>query len=274
MKIYIQTDIEGVAGVTFFENKDYNSIFVYHHRERMRKLLTGEVNAAVKAAFDFGATEVVINDSHGSAYNIHFEDLDSRCEILHGRGGSQPFWLQDIEQGFDLMLLVGMHAMGGTKGANLSHSKWVLNDGEIYLSEASMAAALAGFYGVKTVFVSGDQYVTQEVGEKIPSIEIAIVKEARGPYFARSKMPKAAQKLIYDGVSRAIKNAAQVEPYELKPPFSLNLLDSEGHIPPFNKILEKDIEGDNIVEVFTKAVTSFPWNKFGLEDVDGFIYYG
>ena len=274
VKVYIQTDIEGVAGVTFFENRDEDSISNYFHRERMRKLLTGEVNAAVKAAFDSGATEVVINDSHGSAYNIHFEDLDPRCEILHGRGGSQPFWLQDIDQGFDLMLLVGMHAMGGTEGANLPHSKWILNDGEIYLSEASMAAALAGFYGVKTVFISGDQYVTQEVGEKIPNIEMAIVKKALGPYFARSKMPKAAQQLIYHGVSRAIKNEAQIEPYLLKPPFALNLLDSEGHIPPFQKILAEDIKGDNITEVFTRAVTSFPWNKFGLKSVDGFKYRG
>ena len=172
------------------------------------------------------------------------------------------------------MLLVGMHAMGGTEGANLPHSKWVLNDGEIYLSEASMAAALAGFYGVKTIFISGDQYVTQEVGEKIPNIEMAIVKKALGPYFARSKMPKAAQELIYHGVSRAIKNEAQIEPYLLKPPFAFNLLDSEGHIPPFKKILTEDVQGDNIVEVFTRAVRSFPWNKFGLKSVDGFKYRG
>ena len=273
VKIYIQTDIEGVVGVTFFENRDNDSISNYFHRERMRKLLTGEVNAAIKAAFDSGATEVV-NDSHGSAYNILFEYLDERCEILHGRGGSQPFWLQDIDQDFDLMVLVGMHAMGGTEGANLPHSKWVLNDGKIYLSEASMAAALAGYYGVKTIFISGDQYVTQEVGEKISGIEKVVVKEALGPYFARAKMPKAAQQLIYDGVCRAIENEAHIEPYFLKPPFSLNLLDSAGHIPPFEKVLANDIQGDDLIEVFTSAITSFPWNKFGLKSVDGFKYHG
>ncbi len=273
MKVYIQTDIEGVAGVTFFENRDDDTIANYYHRERMRRLLTGEVNAAIKASFDSEATEVVVNDSHGSAYNILFEYLDSRCEILHGRAGTQPFWLQDIEE-FDYMLLVGMHAMGGTVGANLPHSKWVLNDGEVYLSEGSMAAALAGYYGVKTIFVSGDQYVTQEVGEKIPGIEKAVVKQALGPYFARSKMPKAAQQLIYDGACKAFKKTAEIASYVLKPPFSLNLLDSATHIPPLEKVLAADIRGDDLIDVFTRVVNALPGNKFNLRHVDDFKYRG
>ena len=50
MKIYIQTDIEGVAGFCFFENRGDQSMENFHHRQRMRKLLTDEVNAAVKAS--------------------------------------------------------------------------------------------------------------------------------------------------------------------------------------------------------------------------------
>ncbi|MGI6538835.1 MAG: M55 family metallopeptidase [Caldicoprobacterales bacterium] len=273
MNVYIQTDIEGVAGVTFFDRHD-DTISNYNHRLRMRKLLTHEVNAAVKAAFDSGAEVVLVNDSHGNAYNILFEELDPRCEILHGRANTQPFWLQDIDDGFDIMVLVGMHAMAGTEGANLPHSKWILNDGELYLSEASMAAAIAGYYGVKTVFVSGDNYITQEVASKIPGIVIGVVKKALGPYFARSKTPQAAQKIIYDGVCKGIKNQKEIKPYVLKPPYRLNLLDSEYHMPPFKKVLEKDVEGDDLVDVFKRTLDSFPWNKFGLMHVDGFHYLG
>jgi D-amino peptidase len=273
MNVYIQTDIEGVAGVTFFD-KHEDTISNYHHRQRMRRLLTQEVNAAVKAAFDKGADVVLVNDSHGNAYNILFEDLDPRCEILHGRASTQPFWLQDIDDGFDVMVLVGMHAMAGTEGANLPHSKWILNDGEIYLSEASMAAAIAGYYGVKTVFVSGDNYITQEIADKIPGIVTGVVKKALGPYFARSRTPHAAQSLIYEGVCKGIESQNEIEPYVLKPPFKLNLLDSEGHIPPFERVLEKDIEGDDLVDVFNRTLNSFPWNKFGLRHLDGFQYLG
>ena len=72
MKIYIQTDIEGVAGFCFFENRADKSYENIQHRHRMYQLLTDEVNAAVKAAFDSGADEVLVNDSHGSGYNLLF----------------------------------------------------------------------------------------------------------------------------------------------------------------------------------------------------------
>lgn len=144
----------------------------------MRKLLTNEVNAAVKASFDAGASYVVINDSHGTGYNILFEEIDPRCEIIHGRANSGPHWLTDLDSSFDAIVLIGMHAMGGEKNAVCPHSKWIVNGGKIYLSEASMAAALSGDKGVPTVFVSGDQSITKEVKEKIPKIITGVVKHS------------------------------------------------------------------------------------------------
>jgi len=83
MKIYIQTDIEGIAGYVFFENMDDKSIENHEHRMRMKILLIDEVNAAVRSSFDAGASYVVINDNHRCAYNILFEELDPCCEIIH-----------------------------------------------------------------------------------------------------------------------------------------------------------------------------------------------
>lgn len=172
MKIYIQTDIEGIAGYVFFENRKDKSIENHEHRMRMKKLLTNEVNAAVKASFDAGASYVVINDNHGCAY----EKLDPRCEILHGRANSGLHCLTDLDSSFDAMVLIGMHAMAGEENAVCPHSKWTVNNGAIYLSEASMSAAIAGDKGVSTVFISGDQTITKEVKEKIPKINIGVVK--------------------------------------------------------------------------------------------------
>ena len=93
MRVYIQTDIEGVAGFCFQENRANPGIECVQHRYRMYKLLTDEVNAAAKAAFDEGADEVFINDNHGRGYNILFEDLDERCQIIHGRNSSSGQWM-------------------------------------------------------------------------------------------------------------------------------------------------------------------------------------
>ena len=50
MKIYIHPDIEGVAGVVHFENRDSKTIENHFHRHRMFRLLPGEGHAAREAA--------------------------------------------------------------------------------------------------------------------------------------------------------------------------------------------------------------------------------
>jgi len=272
MKVYIQTDIEGIAGFVFFENRADQTPEGFHHRQRMRKLLTAEVDAAVKGAFEAGANEVLVSDSHGSGYNIIFEDLDPRCEIIHGRNCSGPHWLPEFDSSCDALVLIGMHAMGGTPGALLSHSHWVVNGGALHLSEASMACALAGCRGVPSVFISGDQYVVAEVSEKIPSIRSAVVKKSLGAYIARCLMPAKSCEMIRSGVKSALKSRRKIKPFRIDGPICLNLLDSPKHSPPLKLVLEKDVEGADMEGAFTKAVLSFPWNKFNVDLPDGFVY--
>jgi len=272
MKVYVHTDIEGVAGVTFFERRDDPSPENEMHRRRMQQLLTGEVNAAVKAAFEAGAVEVVVNDSHGSGYNILFEQLDARCEIIHGRSCSGPHWLPDFDDTFDALLLVGQHAMGGTPNAILPHSRWEVNDGELFLSEASMAAALAGHRGVPTIFVSGDDKVTVELCGKIPAIRHVQVKKALGAFQARSLIPARVHALIATGVKDALAHVGDIAPYRIPGPLRLNLIDSPNHAPPFKRLLDKPVEAANIEEAFMNAARQMPWNKFNVELPDGFKY--
>ena len=79
MKIYMMTDLEGVAGVTDFENRTIDTHDNHETRMRMRRLLTGEVNAAIDGLFKAGATQVIVNDGHGAGYTIDFEQLDPRA---------------------------------------------------------------------------------------------------------------------------------------------------------------------------------------------------
>lgn len=276
MKIYIQTDLEGVAGVTFFENRVDDTGRAVEHGLRMRKLLTGEVNAAVKASFAAGATEVLINDNHGSGYNILFEDLDPRCEIIHGRNTSGPDWLPELDSSFAALVLVGHHAMANTPRALLQHSRWEINGGKLYLSEASMAAALAGDLGVPSVFVSGDNYLVEEVSAKVAGIKGVIVKKALSPYQARSLIPARARELIHQGVLDGIKAKDSITPYKIPGPVRLNLIESlkgnhdqtRGYYPA----LEKALEADTITAAFNQIMRLFPWNKMDIELPDGFKF--
>src|SRR5262245_10594003 len=66
LKIYISADMEGVVGAVTGDQLGPQG-FEYN---RFREFMTEEVKAATEAAFEAGATEVVISDSHGNGENL------------------------------------------------------------------------------------------------------------------------------------------------------------------------------------------------------------
>ena len=70
MKVYIQFDFEGVAGFVIRDNQDRNIPTVLDRIRRFMKIATQEVSAAVNGAFDAGADEVIVWDSHGEGNTL------------------------------------------------------------------------------------------------------------------------------------------------------------------------------------------------------------
>jgi len=266
LKVYIHTDIEGVSGVVEWDPRksNYSDIEKYYKKQEMCRLLTGEVNAAVRAARDAGATTIYVSDSHGSARNILIEMLEPEAELLHGVNSLQPNWVPCLDGSFDAVVAVGMHAMAGTRYASLPHSMWHINDDRIQLSEAGMCAALSGCFNVPFVFISGDQQVTGELREKVPNVEIAVVKEALSPYFARCLHPAKARQLIYEGVKKGIENRLNIRPYKIKGPYKINVSDRDPEI----KLLDEDVTGEELFETVHRALNKMPWNDFGSQEIE------
>ena len=103
MKIYISADGEGISGMVstqeiYETGKDY---------ARFRTLMTQDVNAAIAGAFDAGATEVVVNDSHWSMLNLIFEDVDPRADVI--RGFNKDLCMVEQVDGFDAAFFVGRY---------------------------------------------------------------------------------------------------------------------------------------------------------------------
>jgi hypothetical protein len=65
-----------------------------------------------------------------------------------------------------------------------------------------------------------------------------------------------------------------IEPYVLKPPFSLDLYDFDrsGMTTGLIRLINEEIKGDDLIDVFQRAVNSMPWNNFGLKHVDSFKF--
>lgn len=265
MKVYINTDIEGVAGWVFYSSWD-NSVWNFMHLERMNRLLTNEVNAAVRACREMGADEVYVNDGHGSAYNILCDELERGCKIIHGRAGYSPSWLPLLDESFDAAIGIGMHAMAGTPAAVCPHSCWHLTagrDDKLKLSECTMFAALAGEKGIPMVAISGDDKIAAEVSVKIPGCETAIVKQGLAPQNACSLDPATACDLISEKVKAGLSKRDKIKPFKLEGPFSLNVSDRD----PAVKALPEDMAGDNLWELMHDVCRVFG-NKWGDQSID------
>ena len=80
MKIYITADIEGVTGVTHWDETDKTKPDYNEFREQM----TAEVVAACEGAMNAGVSEIWIKDAHASGRNLVMEKLPEIVRLVRG----------------------------------------------------------------------------------------------------------------------------------------------------------------------------------------------
>ena len=216
MKLYIQADIEGIAGMAAFERREDQSAENLHLRLRLRKLYTAEVNAAARGAFDGGAEAVTIWDSHGAGNSIIVEELDRRVELITGDYHRAP-WLPFFEDGYDAGMYLCAHAMAGTPFACLPHTRVVLN-GKAY-GEAGMFIAQLASHKKPTVMVSGDQAAVDEALALVPEMASVVTKKALGPYIVKTRTPEAVCEEMHAKAREAVKASEDMPVYDISPPY-------------------------------------------------------
>jgi D-amino peptidase len=211
LRVYISVDMEGIAGVVNNEQVtapggDY---------ERFRRQMTAETNAAIDGAVAAGATQVLVNDSHGSMRNLLVEDLHAPAELISSNVKPMGM-MQNIEQGFDAAILIGYHAKASSAVGVLAHTgSGTIHDLRINgksVGEGGMNIYAAGAAGVPVVLISGDQIAIEQARELVPNIEGVQVKEAIGTRAARSIRPEEATRLIREATIRALKRLNELKP--------------------------------------------------------------
>ncbi len=221
MKVYIQFDFEGIAGFVVRDNRDHNEPQVMERFLRYRRIAAMEVSAAVNAAFEAGADDVIVWDSHGSGITLPVEELPERTQLITGEYRKGP-WLPFLE-GTDIGIYLGGHAMAGTPRATVPHTLMTLND-KAY-GEVGMFINCCGGWNIPVVMVSGDLAVKKEVEYQIPASEIVVTKEALGPTLVKTITPQLSCKLIAQAVKDGIARAGKIEPFHLEPPFTFKASD-------------------------------------------------
>jgi D-amino peptidase len=210
MKIFISTDFEGVAGIV-----DWDQIMVgSHDYELGRRLLLGEVNAAIDGAVEAGADTFVVNDSHSSMRNLEPDRLHGKASLLTGK--HKPMYMMEgLDDSFDAIFFLGYHGSIGASQAILGHSYnpraiWEARlNGEI-VGEAALNALVAAHYGVPIVLVTGDQITAREARQLSPAPLCVEVKRGVSRYSAESLHPEVARERIQEGARLAVGRRAQI----------------------------------------------------------------
>lgn len=213
MRVYISADIEGVTGMVSWKvcgAMDGNHPdFPY-----ARRMMTHDVNAAIRGAREAGATRVVVKDSHGTSRNLLIDELDPGTELISGTGADPDGMMTGIAEGFDCAMLIGYHGMASAPEGVMEHT--ITGGVHRFLicgepaGEMTLSAMTAGIYGVPVVTVSSDKAGCEEASRLFPGVTTAAVKDGYGRYMARCLHPSQTAEMIYSAAARGVQSAASV----------------------------------------------------------------
>lgn len=223
-KVLMITDIEGVVGVFNFDLQCVP--FKGALYPESRKLLAGEVNAAVKGLVDGGATDIVVYDNHYGGHNLSALGLegDARLSQFLLLGGSPVSPTLGLDKSYSAIMFIGLHAMAGTPHAILPHSfTWDVKNIWVNgkkVGEIGARVMLAGELGIPAIMVSGDRAACDEYHALVPDGECATVKWASGESSTGgySLTSADADRLIEDQAEEAMKRLASFKPYPVSGP--------------------------------------------------------
>jgi D-amino peptidase len=233
MKVFIMTDMEGVAGI--IESADY-CLPEGKYYEHGRELTTLEVNAAVEGLLEAGATDILVVDGHGHG-GLHPTLLHPEARILTGRPRQYG---AGMDSSFDAAIMIGQHAKANTDGGHLCHTgsfdRQEATVNGITIGEMGLNMLIAGYFNVPYIMLSGDKAACEEFLELCPNgVGVPVVEGLKRGSAAEltgdenrlfnvaaiHRPPRKARELIRQGAREAVERMRYVkfEPLKMDPPY-------------------------------------------------------
>jgi D-amino peptidase len=223
LKVYISSDMEGVAGVVTADQLGPGS-FEYL---KFREFMTRETLSAVQAAKQAGATEILVADSHGNMENLLIDMFPPDVRLIRG-SPRRLTMMAGIDRTFDAVIFIGYHAsttnLRGVRAHTFSSARLtrVALNGTV-VTEGAFNAAIAGHFGVPVVMISGDDAAVAEVRSLLGNIEGFETKKSLGFHSANSLTPEASIAGIAQKVKAALARRSDFKPYVVTAPITLDV---------------------------------------------------
>lgn len=216
MNVYISADMEGITGQVTWKACGAPAAEHYDF-DFARRMMTHDVNAAIRGARRAGGTRIVVKDSHGTSRNLLIDQLEPGIELITGEGAGEDGMVHGISEGYDCCLLVGYHGMAGTDHGVMEHTitgsnhrVWI---GDRQVGEMGMSAMVASSYGVPIVMVSSDDAGCIEAATFFENVATASTKTGYGRYMARCLHPSETASLIERAAFEGIERRSTVGKY-------------------------------------------------------------
>lgn len=223
LKVYISVDMEGVVGVVTGDQLGPSG-FEY---QKFREYMTREALAAVHAAKEAGATEILVSDSHGNGENLLIDLFPKDVRIIRS-WPRRLGMMAGIDATFDAVIFIGYHSSTNNPEGVRAHTfssarltRVALNGKEV--TEGAWNAAIAGHFGVPVVMVSGDDAAVAEVQALVGTLEAAETKKNLSFHSANTLTPEASYELIGKKVKAALGRLRDFKPFRLSTPVTLDV---------------------------------------------------
>lgn len=268
LKVFISVDMEGITGVVSDQQLGPGG-FEY---EQARRWMTADALAAVRGAKEAGATAIVVADAHGNGQSLLIEQFPDDVTIV--RSWPRPDGMMSgLDSSFAAAIFIGYHTGTGNAAGVRAHTQSSASFTSVKLNgievpEGGINAAIAGWYGVPVVAVSGDDAAIAEVRKFTGPIEAAQVKTAQSFHSAATLTPAAGQALIQRAVRAGVERRASIKPYRLDGAVTLELslkhyraVEALAMLPIVQRVASHTVRfiGKNIREVenFLQFVTEY-----------------
>ena len=220
-KIYISVDMEGISGISGDDQLSQGGA----EYGRSRKLMAEDLNAAVRGAIEAGATDILVNDSHGGQRNLLPEDIHQSVRLI-SHSFKRHGMMEGLDDTFDGAIFIGYHAKADSPRGLFAHTgSGVVRDLQINgrsVGEGGMNAALAAWHGVPVLMVTGDDAAVAEVKESAPAARGVVVKRAIN-IRAVELEPLAKARIEIQRVAREAVTAAKKAPPQRTGPFRVQM---------------------------------------------------
>jgi D-amino peptidase len=224
--VFISFDIEGISVASSPREIKENS----KDSERMRRIATQEVNAAVrgirKSAKNIG--KITVCDAHASGENLLVEELDSGVSIVKGTP-RMYYMMHGISKEYDVVFFIGYHPMAGTRYGGMAHtyssaSIYNIKINGQYVGESEINAALAGYYGVPLGLVCGDNHLIAEIKRFFGrNVETVVTKTGISRAAAQCRHPYDVQSEIETKAARALQKVKKLKVFTFKSPINAEI---------------------------------------------------